>query len=71
MERRSKKGRVFFGCDRYPDCDFVSWDRPVGRNCPECGQMLITKTNRNGTVIQCSKCDYKEEPVEEAADFED
>ncbi len=71
VERRSKKGRVFFGCDRYPDCDFVSWDRPVGRNCPECGQMLITKTNRSGTVIQCSKCDYKEEPVEEAADFED
>ncbi len=71
VERRSKKGRVFFGCDRYPDCDFVSWDRPVGRNCPECGQMLITKTNRSGTVIQCTKCDYKEEPVEEAADFED
>lgn len=71
VERRSKKGRVFFGCDRYPDCDFVSWDRPVGRDCPECGQMLITKTNRSGTVIQCSKCDYKEEPVEEAADFED
>jgi DNA topoisomerase-1 len=71
VERRSKKGRVFFGCDRYPDCDFVSWDRPVGRNCPECGQMLITKTNRSGTVIQCSKCDYKEEPEEEAADFED
>lgn len=71
VERRSKKGRVFFGCDRYPECDFVSWDRPVGRNCPECGQMLITKTNRNGTVIQCSKCDYKEEPAEEAADFED
>lgn len=71
VERRSKKGRVFFGCDRYPECDFVSWDRPVGRNCPECGQMLITKTNRSGTVIQCSKCDYKEEPAEEAADFED
>lgn len=71
VERRSKKGRIFFGCDRYPDCDFVSWDRPVGRNCPECGQMLITKTNRSGTVIQCSKCDYKEEPAEETADFED
>lgn len=71
VERRSKKGRVFFGCDRYPDCDFVSWDRPVGRSCPDCGEMLISKTNRNGTVIQCSKCDYKEEPVDEAPDAED
>lgn len=71
VERRSKKGRVFFGCDRYPECDFVSWDRPVGRSCPECGGMLISKTNRSGTVVQCSKCDYKEDPVEEAADGDD
>jgi DNA topoisomerase I len=71
VERRSKKGRVFFGCDKYPDCDFVSWDRPAGRNCPECSEMLISKTNRAGTVIQCAKCDYKEEPVDEAADGED
>lgn len=68
VERRSKKGRIFFGCDRYPDCDFVSWDRPAGRNCPDCGEMLISKTNRNGTTVQCSKCDYKEEPVEESAE---
>ncbi|WP_438446885.1 type I DNA topoisomerase [Gorillibacterium sp. sgz5001074] len=71
VERRSKKGRVFFGCDKYPDCDFVSWDRPVGRDCPDCGELLITKTNRSGTVIQCSKCDYKEEPAEDAADGDD
>lgn len=71
VERRSKKGRVFFGCDKYPDCDFVSWDRPAGRSCPECSEMLISKTNRSGTVIQCSKCDYKEDPVDESADDED
>ncbi|MDF2924735.1 MAG: topA [Paenibacillaceae bacterium] len=71
VERRSKKGRVFFGCDKYPDCDFVSWDRPVGRDCPDCGEMLISKTNRNGTTVQCTKCDYKEEPVEESAEGED
>lgn len=71
VERRSKKGRVFFGCDKYPDCDFVSWDRPVGRNCPECNELLISKTNRAGTTIQCAKCDYKEEAPEETADGED
>lgn len=71
VERRSKKGRVFFGCDKYPDCDFVSWDRPVGRNCPDCGEMLISKTNRSGTVIQCTKCDYKEEPAEDTAEGDD
>jgi len=37
VERKSKKNRVFYGCDRYPDCDFISWDQPVGRDCPRCG----------------------------------
>ncbi|MDF2670513.1 MAG: topoisomerase, partial [Paenibacillus sp.] len=37
IERRSKKGRVFYGCDQYPGCDFVSWDKPVEKPCPECG----------------------------------
>ena len=36
VERRSKKGRVFFGCDRYPECDFVSWDKPSTKPCPNC-----------------------------------
>jgi len=61
VERRSKKGRVFFGCDRYPNCDFVSWDRPYEKPCPNCGGLIIQKTNKNGTHIQCVKCDYKEE----------
>ncbi|MEO3945115.1 type I DNA topoisomerase [Gorillibacterium sp. CAU 1737] len=65
IERRSKKGRIFYGCDRYPDCDFVSWDRPAGKPCPECGGLMIVKNTKNGPVIQCTKCDYKEEPQEE------
>ncbi|WP_058303919.1 type I DNA topoisomerase [Gorillibacterium timonense] len=65
IERRSKKGRIFFGCDRYPDCDFVSWDRPAGKPCPECGGLMIVKNTKNGPIIQCTKCDYKEEPQEE------
>jgi DNA topoisomerase-1 len=65
VERRSKKGRVFFGCDQYPGCDFVSWDRPVDKPCPQCGKMLIQKTNKSGTHIQCVECDFKEEKEEQ------
>jgi DNA topoisomerase-1 len=65
VERRSKKGRVFFGCDQYPGCDFVSWDRPFDKPCPQCGAMLIQKTNKSGTFIQCVECDFKEEKEEQ------
>lgn len=62
VERRSKKKRKFFGCDRYPECDFISWDKPLARNCPKCDAYLIEKKQKKGTVVQCSQCDYKEEP---------
>jgi DNA topoisomerase-1 len=70
VERRSKKGRIFFGCNLYPGCDFVSWDRPVDKPCPQCGSMLIQKTNKSGTHIQCVECDFKEEKedLDEAAE---
>jgi DNA topoisomerase-1 len=64
VERRSKKGRIFFGCDRYPACDFVSWDKPVDKPCPECGSLLVEKRNKNGITIQCVQCDFKEEKEE-------
>ncbi|MFC5448328.1 type I DNA topoisomerase [Paenibacillus aestuarii] len=65
VERRSKKGRVFFGCDRYPECDFVSWDKPVSKPCPSCGSMMIEKRSKNGVNLQCVQCDYKEEVNED------
>jgi len=61
IERRSKKGRVFFGCDKYPGCEFVSWDRPVEKKCPQCQGMLIVKNSKSGSHIQCVQCDFKEE----------
>lgn len=61
VERRSKKSRIFYGCDRYPECDFVSWDKPIQRECPKCGSYLVEKKNKNGKTVQCPKCDYKEE----------
>jgi len=61
IERRSKKGRIFYGCDHYPECDYVSWDKPSGKPCPKCESMLYEKRNRNGVKLVCGSCDYTEE----------
>ncbi|MEI2399360.1 type I DNA topoisomerase [Paenibacillus phytohabitans] len=60
VERRSKKGRVFYGCDQYPGCDFVSWDRPSVKPCPVCGSWMVEKRNKQGTKLQCTSCDHTE-----------
>jgi DNA topoisomerase I len=60
IERKSKKKRIFYGCDRYPECEFVSWDKPVGRDCPKCEHYLVEKKVRGGMQVKCSHCDYEE-----------
>lgn len=67
VERKSKRGTVFYGCDKYPDCDFTLWNEPTGEECPECKSLLVKKVLKKGTVIACSnmKCGYKRE-VEQA-----
>lgn len=67
IERRSKKGRLFYGCDRYPECEFVSWDKPVETPCPKCGSLQVEKRNKSGTFVQCTKCDHRVE-VEDQKD---
>jgi DNA topoisomerase I len=70
VERRSKKGKTFFGCNRYPDCDFVAWGKPIQEKCPDCGSSyLIEKWLKAGPVAQCpnGECKFKkplEKPVE-------
>ncbi|CAG9619722.1 type I DNA topoisomerase [Sutcliffiella rhizosphaerae] len=61
VERKSKKKRIFFGCDQYPSCDFLSWDKPIARKCPKCESMLVEKKLKKGVQVQCVECDYKEE----------
>ena len=61
IERKSKKNRLFYGCDRYPTCEFVSWDKPIGRNCPKCDHYLVEKKAKGSKQVVCSHCDYKEE----------
>ncbi|MFJ5769962.1 type I DNA topoisomerase [Psychrobacillus sp. NPDC093180] len=62
VERKSKTKRLFYGCNQYPTCEFVSWDKPINRPCPKCNAMLVEKKLKKGIQIQCVSCDYKEDP---------
>ncbi|MEQ7053896.1 type I DNA topoisomerase [Paenibacillus alvei] len=68
VERRSKKGRVFYGCDRYPECDNVMWDRPSAKPCPSCGSLMIEKRSKQGTKLICTSCDHNEQVQEDSDD---
>ncbi|MEG1499649.1 MAG: type I DNA topoisomerase [Clostridia bacterium] len=61
--RKTKKGKLFYACVGYPDCKFVSWDKPTGEKCPKCGSFLIQKTENDKTIIKCnnSECDFVRE----------
>lgn len=61
VERKSKKRRIFYGCDQYPECDFISWDKPIARTCPKCSDMLVEKKSKKTVQVVCVSCDYKED----------
>jgi DNA topoisomerase-1 len=72
VERRSKRGKTFFGCNRYPDCDFVAWGKPINEKCPDCGgSYLIEKYLKAGAFAQCPnpECKHKH-PLEQPAPAE-
>lgn len=56
VERKTRKGKIFYGCNNFPKCKTAFWDKPTGKMCPECGSVLLEK--KDG--IACSSCDYKE-----------
>ena len=66
VQRKSKYGKIFYGCNKYPDCDFVLWNEPTGEKCPDCGSLLVKKVLKKGTFLECSSktCKYSKE-VEE------
>ncbi|MGE7128723.1 type I DNA topoisomerase [Lysinibacillus xylanilyticus] len=64
VERKSKTKRLFYGCNQYPECEFVSWDKPISRPCPKCSALLVEKKIKKGVQIQCTKCDYEETPTQ-------
>ena len=66
VERKSKRGTVFYGCNQYPECDFVLWNEPIDEKCPKCGSLFVKKVLKNGTNIVCSKCNFKKEEQPDA-----
>jgi DNA topoisomerase-1 len=64
VQRRTRFGKFFYGCNRYPDCDFTVWGEPVNEKCPECNNpILIKKSLKAGNFVACpvKECDYKKE----------
>ena len=55
IERKTKKGKIFYGCNNYPKCNFASWDKPLEEKCPKCKSFLVEKKDK----IKCSSCDYE------------
>jgi DNA topoisomerase-1 len=70
VERRSKKGRLFYGCNLYPGCDYVSWDKPVAKPCPSCSGMMVEKRVKGEIQYHCTVCSHSEnvEDTEEAVE---
>ncbi|HBQ27661.1 MAG TPA: type I DNA topoisomerase [Syntrophomonas sp.] len=61
---KSKKGRRFYGCSKYPDCQFRSWNKPIAEKCPTCGDILVEKQNRNKeieAICHNPECKYSKE----------
>lgn len=61
VERKSKKGRVFFGCNQFPECRFVSWNQPVSEKCPQCQSLLVIKRTKKETKLVCpnKECSFE------------
>ncbi|MDO5022488.1 MAG: topoisomerase DNA-binding C4 zinc finger domain-containing protein, partial [Eubacteriales bacterium] len=73
LEKISRKNRKFYGCENYPECDFVSWEQPIDEKCPKCGSYMTIKRRKKSEDIKiCSneKCRYHE-PYENKKDAED
>jgi len=66
VQRKTRKGRVFFGCANYPGCDFTSWKRPVAAPCPKCGGLLVVANKREFQCTQCQES-FLMEQIEETS----
>lgn len=55
VEKKTRRGKIFYGCDKYPKCDIALWDKPTGDTCPECSSLLVEKKDE----IKCSNCNYE------------
>ena len=71
LEKTSHKGRKFYGCERYPDCDFVSWEMPVKEKCPKCGSYMVFKRGKKENYYLCANESCREKLVAPAQDDEE
>jgi DNA topoisomerase-1 len=67
VERKTRKGRIFYGCANYPNCDFTSWKRPLAKPCPKCGGMLVIANKREAQCMNCEEMYMLDEVVPETA----
>ena len=63
LVKKSKRGKVYYGCEHNPTCDFMLWDKPVNQKCEKCGSIMVEKNNRQGKKIICSnkECEMHKE----------
>ena len=63
LEKTSRRGQIFYGCSRFPECTFATWDKPVNRQCPVCGAKFMVEktTKKKGTIFSCLSegCGYR------------
>ncbi|MBN2564964.1 MAG: topoisomerase DNA-binding C4 zinc finger domain-containing protein, partial [Candidatus Eisenbacteria bacterium] len=70
VQRRTKRGRTFYGCSKYPECSYAIWDRPVPMNCPSCqSDFMVEKTSKGrGKELVCLECGERLTPEKETDD---
>jgi len=61
VQRKTRKGRTFYGCANYPECDFTSWKRPLNRACPHCGGLLVEANKNHAECIKCERRFHRDE----------
>jgi DNA topoisomerase-1 len=66
VRRKTRKGRTFYGCSRYPDCDFTSWKQPVPTPCPNCGGTLVIANKRDVQCMDCKKTFLQDKVLKES-----
>ena len=70
IEKKSKKGHTFYGCEGWPDCDFMTWDKPTDEICPQCGKSLF---KRKGGILACldENCGFEKKAERKSRKKED
>ena len=60
VEKKTRRGKIFYGCEKYPSCDFALWNKPIDRKCPKCESILVVKGKKEEVLCSNKECDYKE-----------